>query len=63
MLVGLVLGPLMEKHLREGLFMSFGDLAFFYDSPIALTIWILVLVVVAAGLLLGFVTRRSGRAG
>ena len=45
MVVGVVLGPLIEKHLREGLFMSRGDISVFYSSPIAIAIWILVLIV------------------
>lgn len=45
MVVGVVLGPLIEKHLREGLFMSQGDISVFYSSPIAIAIWILVLIV------------------
>lgn len=49
MVVGVVLGPLIEKHLREGLFMSRGDISVFYSSPIALTIWLLVLAVIVLG--------------
>jgi putative tricarboxylic transport membrane protein len=45
MVVGLVLGPLIEKHMREGLFMSLGEVSVFYTSPIAIVIWILVIVV------------------
>jgi putative tricarboxylic transport membrane protein len=45
MVVGVVLGPLIEKHLREGLFMSRGDISVFYSSPFAIAIWILVLIV------------------
>jgi putative tricarboxylic transport membrane protein len=45
MVVGLVLGPLIEKHLREGMFMSLGEVSVFYSSPIALFIWVLVLLV------------------
>jgi putative tricarboxylic transport membrane protein len=50
MVVGVVLGPLIEKHLREGLFMSRGDISVFYTSEIAVAIWILVLLVMTAGL-------------
>lgn len=50
LVVGVVLGPLIEKHFREGLFLSSGDLSVFYSSPIALAIWILVLIVMAVGL-------------
>jgi putative tricarboxylic transport membrane protein len=49
MVVGLVLGPEIEKHLREGLFMSQGDLSVFYSSPIAAVIWIFVALVMTAG--------------
>lgn len=50
MVVGFVLGPAIEKHLREGLFMSQGDLSVFYNSPIAVTIWILVAIVMTPGI-------------
>ncbi len=46
MVVGLVLGPMIEKHLREALYVSLGDISVFYTSPIAIVIWILVLIVV-----------------
>ena len=45
MVVGLVLGPLIEKHMREVLFMSLGEVSVFYTSPIAIVIWILVIAV------------------
>ena len=38
-------GWLIEKHLREGLFMSLGEISVFYTSPIAIVIWALVIVV------------------
>ena len=45
LVVGLVLGPLIEKHMREALFMSRGDLLVYISSPIAAVIWILVILV------------------
>ena len=45
MVVGVVLGPLIEKHMREGLFMSLGDISVFYTSPLAVGIWALVILV------------------
>jgi putative tricarboxylic transport membrane protein len=45
LVVGVVLGPLIEKHLREGLFMSLGDVSVFYTSPIAIGIWSVVVIV------------------
>jgi putative tricarboxylic transport membrane protein len=49
LVVGAVLGPMIEKHFREGLFMSQGDLSVFWSSPIAIGIWSAVLIVVALG--------------
>lgn len=60
MVVGAVLGPLIEKHLREGLFMSQGDIAVFYSSPIAVTIWMTVLLVMSLPLLRTCWERLSG---
>jgi putative tricarboxylic transport membrane protein len=44
MVIGLVLGPMIEKDLREGMFMSLGDFTAFWKSPIAIVIWLVVLV-------------------
>jgi putative tricarboxylic transport membrane protein len=49
MVVGVVLGPLIEKHLREGLFMSLGDVSVFYTSPLAIGIWTLVILALLLG--------------
>jgi putative tricarboxylic transport membrane protein len=49
LVVGVVLGPMIEKHFREGLYMSQGDLSVFWSSPIAIGIWSLVLAVIALG--------------
>jgi len=45
LVVGVVLGPLIEKHMREALFMSRGDLLVYISSPIAVVIWIIVILV------------------
>ncbi len=57
MVVGVVLGPLIEKHLREGLILNRGDPSVFYTSPIAATIW----AVVVAVLLIGFSRKLYDR--
>ncbi len=46
LVVGVVLGPMIEKHFREGLFMSQGDLSVFWDSSISIGIWGAILVVI-----------------
>ncbi|BBK40228.1 hypothetical protein STVA_02480 [Allostella vacuolata] len=60
MVIGLVLGPLIEKHLREGLFMSDGDAWVFVESPIALAIWAMVALVLAGSALAPLLRRRRG---
>jgi putative tricarboxylic transport membrane protein len=61
LVIGLVLGPQIEKDLREGLFMSLGDVSAFWKSPVALVIWLLVLVTLLAGPLRSLLRRmRTG---
>jgi putative tricarboxylic transport membrane protein len=54
LVVGLILGPNIEKHFREALFLSQGDPWIYLESPIAVTVWLAV----AAILVAGFVARR-----
>ena len=58
-ILGLVLGPLVEKHLREGLFSSRGDIGYLVDSPIAMTIWVIVGLVTFGGPIWRRVRPRS----
>ena len=53
MLLGFVLGPMMEEHLRRAMLMSKGDPSVFVTRPISLgfiivTILILVVIVLPA---------------
>jgi len=50
LVIGLVLGPLIEKHLREGLYMGLGDFSVFWKSPVAIAIWLLVLIALTGNL-------------
>jgi putative tricarboxylic transport membrane protein len=49
LLVGLVLGPLIEKYFREGMFISGGDPLYFVSTPISAGIWIVVVAVLLGG--------------
>lgn len=60
MVVGVVLGPLIEKHMREGLFMSLGDISVFYTSPLAVGIWALVILVLLLEPIQHLLTRIFG---
>lgn len=50
--LGLVLGPLMEKNLRRAMALSGGDWTVLFDSPIAITLWGLALTSLMAPVLL-----------
>ena len=54
LVVGLILGPNIEKHFREALFLSHGDPWIYVSSPIAVGVWLLVLAILIAG----FIARR-----
>ncbi|ALV39931.1 tripartite tricarboxylate transporter TctA [Pseudarthrobacter sulfonivorans] len=59
LLVGLVLGPLIEKYFIQGMYQSRGDLAFIVSSPISIGIWSLAAVVLLAGFITPSIRRKS----
>jgi putative tricarboxylic transport membrane protein len=62
LLLGFVLGPLMEENLRRALLMSYGDLSTFVTSPISawiLGISLLILLWSLFGVLRRFAQRRA----
>jgi putative tricarboxylic transport membrane protein len=60
-ILGLVLGPLMEKNLRRSLALSDGDWSVLFSSPLAVALWVLALGALVAGGLRGRGTRVEGR--
>jgi putative tricarboxylic transport membrane protein len=58
-ILGVVLGPLMERSLRRSLALSGGDWGVLFSSPIALAFWVAAVVGVAGP----WVMRRLGRRG
>jgi len=64
LVLGMVLGDLMEKGFRRGLVLSDGDLMPFFTRPISAAIWITIVLVVllkipAVGRALARLTRRA----
>lgn len=51
--LGVVLGPLMERNLRRALNLSQGDWGYLFSSPISITIWILAAISLFLPLVLG----------
>lgn len=59
--LGLILGPFAERYLREGLFISQGDLTYFVTSPIAAVLWGLLVLGLVAQAVFSMRARRAGR--
>lgn len=60
LVVGLILGPNIEKHFRETLFLSQGDMWAFIESPIAISVWVMVALILVGGFI---ASRRASIAG
>ncbi len=54
LIVGLVLGPVMERSLRQTLIISRGSLSGLWDSPICMVMWCVILIVVVLPPLIHF---------
>ncbi|MDO5631610.1 MAG: tripartite tricarboxylate transporter permease [Paracoccus sp. (in: a-proteobacteria)] len=58
MLLGFVLGPMMEEHFRRAMLLSRGDLMTFVERPISATVLALTAVILIWGLKPLFIKRR-----
>jgi putative tricarboxylic transport membrane protein len=58
LLVGLVLGPLIEKYFMQSMFISRGDPMYLFNSPIAIGVWAVVALVLIGGLFTPLLRRR-----
>jgi TctA family transporter len=59
LLLGFVLGPMMEEHLRRSLLLSRGDPSIFLTRPISLVLLLITFAIMVNMLLTGY--RRSGQ--
>lgn len=60
LLLGFILGPMIEENLRRAMLLSRGSLATFVDDAISMTLTAAVLALVAFGILRPLLRRRSG---
>jgi putative tricarboxylic transport membrane protein len=61
LVLGLVLGGLIEVNFRRALTYSYGDFSTFYESPISIGLWIITLLSLVAPFLIGKLRRRFRR--
>ena len=60
-ILGVVLGPLMEKNLRRSLALSGGDWAVLFSSPLAISFWVMAVGFIIGPPLLAKWNRRRAR--
>ncbi len=60
MLLGFVLGPMMEEHLRRAMLMSRGDPTVFFTRPLSLVFMIATILILLVVLLPAFKRNREG---
>ena len=61
-ILGLILGPLMERNLRRALSLSRGDWTYLFDSPISILLWVLSLISLLLPFLIARFAARGGNA-
>lgn len=59
LVLGVVLGNLMEQNLRRGLSMTNGDPAIFFSSPVTIVLWVLAFLVVTLPPTLRYLGQRK----
>lgn len=57
LVLGLVLGGLIEVNFRRALTYSYGDFSTFYESPIAVTLWLITFASLLAPVLFRSIRR------
>ena len=63
MLLGFVLGPMMEEHLRRAMLMSKGDPSVFVTRPLSLTFMIITIAILVVMIAPAIRRRRVDIAG
>jgi putative tricarboxylic transport membrane protein len=59
LVVGLVLGPVMERSLRQTLIISRGNMSGLWDSPICLALWLIILLTAALPLIIRYLRSKA----
>ena len=58
MVLGLVLGGLIEVNFRRALIYSYGEYSTFYESPISIGLWAITFASLVAPVLFRFIRKR-----
>jgi len=58
LILGLVLGGLIEVNFRRALTYSYGDFSTFYESPISIGLWIITFLSLVAPVVIKYIKKR-----
>jgi len=58
LVVGLVLGPVMERSLRQTLIISRGNLSGLWESPLCMVMWIIILLAAISPFIMQFIKAK-----
>lgn len=61
LVLGLVLGGLIEVNFRRALTYSYGDFSTFYESPIAISLWVITFASLVAPAIFRFIKKRPAQ--
>ena len=61
LLLGFILGGLLEDNLRRTLMLSDGELNFFLERPAFITIAVITLLIIMLPIVRGLLSRATGR--
>ena len=61
LVLGLVLGGLIEVNFRRALTYSYGDFGTFYESPISITLWLITFASLVAPVLFRYIHDKLNR--
>ena len=59
LIVGLVLGPVMERSLRQTLIISRGNMSGLWDSPICLALWLIIMLTVILPFMIRYLRSKA----
>jgi putative tricarboxylic transport membrane protein len=57
-IIGVILGPMAETQMRRALQLSNGDPSVLVGSPVAIIVYVLVALIIAGSVIMGWVARR-----
>jgi putative tricarboxylic transport membrane protein len=59
LVLGLVLGPLAEDNFSRSLLLGQGHISYFFQSPVAIVLWLIIAALIAGAIRKTLLKRRA----